>query len=156
MRAARVACLDQQQWVRAHEGDGHRHLRAVGQDEVLAVPKLLDDAEDVVPAPRVQTAGVVPQLVKDLLHLERSEDRLDEDGGADRPAWDAQRILREIEDVVPEARLQVAFELREVKVRSAALAQQALGVVKEVQAEVEQASRNRLPTQHDLALLELP
>ena len=47
--------LMQQQRVGAHEGRGHRHLRAVGQDERRdRCAELLDGAEDVVPAPAVQ------------------------------------------------------------------------------------------------------
>ena len=37
---------------------------------------------------------MVAQLVEDLVHLERGEDRLDQDGRADRPAVDAERVLR--------------------------------------------------------------
>ena len=43
----------------------------------------LDDAEEVVPAAGVEPGDVVAQLVEDLVHLERGEDRLDEDGRPD-------------------------------------------------------------------------
>ena len=44
---------------------------AVGQHERRVVAELLDDAEDVVPAPGVEPGGVLAQLVEDLVHLER-------------------------------------------------------------------------------------
>ena len=82
--------------------------------------ELLDHAEDVVPASGVQPRRVLAQLVEDLVHLERGEDRLDQHGGADRAARDAERVLREHEDVVPEARLEMALQLRQVEVRARA------------------------------------
>ena len=85
VRTAPVARADEQLRVRAHERHGHRHLDAVGQHPV-ARAELLDRAEDVVPAAGVERAAPVAELVEDLLHLERGEDRLDQDGAADRPA----------------------------------------------------------------------
>src|SRR4029077_10225476 len=79
-----------------------------------------------------------------------------EDGGADGPARYAQGILREVEDVIPKARLEVAFELGEVEVRPASFSQQALRVVEEVEAEGEQAARNRLPAHLDVTFVEVP
>ena len=63
--------------------------RAVGQHELRPVAELLDHAEDVVPAAGVEPGRVLAQLVEDLVHLERGEDRLDQDGRADRAARDA-------------------------------------------------------------------
>ena len=51
-RAARVAGLDQQLGVRAHERHGHLHVVAVGQHELRPVAEALDHREDVVPAAR--------------------------------------------------------------------------------------------------------
>ena len=156
MRPALVARFDQQLCVRAHERHRHGHLRAIGKHEIRPVSKLLDDAEDVVPASGVEPARVIAQLVKDLLHLERSQDRLDEDGGADRASRNAERILREVEDVIPEPRLEVAFELGQIEVGTAALAEKALRVVEEVQAEIEEAAGDRLSASQDMALVEMP
>ena len=46
--------------------------------------ELLDHAEHVVPAPGVQAGRVLAQLPEDLVHLERSQDRLDQHGRPDR------------------------------------------------------------------------
>ena len=139
-----MARLDEELRVRTHERDGHRHLGAVGEDELRPVAELLDDAEDVVPAARVQTGGVLAELVEDLLHLEGGQDRLDENGRLDRAARDAELFLGCLEDAVPEPRFEMALELRKIEVRPAARVEQALRVVEEVQAEVEQAARDRL------------
>ena len=156
MRATLVARLHQQLRVRAHEWNRHRHLHAVRQHEVRSVAELLDDAEDVVPAPRVQPARVIAQLVEDLLHLERRKDGFDKDGGADRSARYTQRILRKVENVVPQPRLEMALELGQIEVRAAALPKQPLRVVKEVQTEIEQASRNRSTANEHVPLIEMP
>ena len=151
VRAARVAGLDEQLRVGAHERDGHRHGRAVGEHELLPVPELLDHAEDVVPAARVQAGRVLAQLVEDLVHLERGEDRLDQDGRLDRPLRHAEPLLRPDEDVVPEPRLQVRLELRQVEPRAAAVV-----VAEEVEAEVEQARRHRRAVDLEVPLLQVP
>ena len=77
VRAAPVTRCNEELGVRAHERHRHRHLHAVGQ-QPTACAELLDHAEDVVPAAGVQRAAVVAELVEDLLHLERGEDRLDQ------------------------------------------------------------------------------
>ena len=70
-RAARVAGLDQQLRVGAHERHGHLHVGAVREHELRVVPEALDHREDVVPAAGVEPVRVVAQLVQDLVHLER-------------------------------------------------------------------------------------
>ena len=139
VRAARVTRADEKLGVRAHERHGHRHLEAIREHEVVSVSELLDHREDVVPTAGVQPGRVVAQLVQDLLHLERRQDRLDEDRRLDRPLRQPQAVLREAEDVVPEPRLEVALELREVEVRAGSALEQARRVPREVDAEVEQA-----------------
>ena len=137
--AAVVAGLDQQLGVGAHEGRGHGHRGAVRQHKLLAgVAEVLDDAEQVVPAAGVQAGGVVPEFVEDLVHLERGGDGLDQDGGADGALRDAEVVLGEDEDLVPEPGLEVALHLGQVVVRAVAVLQQLPGHVEEVQAEVHQ------------------
>ena len=104
--------------------------------------ELLDHAEDVVPAPGVQPRRVLAQLVQDLVHLERREDRLDQDGRADGSARDAEPLLGPDEHVVPQPRLEMALELREIEVRSGPAFELLSRVVEEREAEVEQAARH--------------
>ena len=99
---------------------------------------------------------MVAQLVEDLLHLERGEDRLDEDGGADRPLRQAERVLGEDERVVPEPRLVVALELGEVEVRPRPGLQLPLGRVEHVEAEVEEAGGHGLAVDRDVLLAQVP
>ena len=120
--AAAVAGGDEEAGVSAHERDGHRHLPSVRQDERGLLAEALDEAEHVVPAAGVQARGVLAELEQDLVHLERREDRLDEHGRPDAAAGDAGRGLGVDEDVVPEAGLEVALELRQVEVRAGAAA----------------------------------
>src|SRR5207247_886468 len=98
---------------------------------------------------------MVAQLVQDLFHLEGRKDRFDQDRGANRPSRDSELVLCEVENVVPEPRLEMAFELREVEVRAAALLQETLDVVKEVEAEVEEAAGDRLAVDLDTPVLEV-
>ena len=156
MRTTSVARAHEKLGVRAHERHRHRHLHAIGEHELGALSELLDDREDVVPASGVETGRVLAELVEDLVHLERREDRLDEDGRLDRPARDPDPVLREAEDVVPEPRLEVALELRQVEVRPRPALEQPLRVAREVDAEVEEPSGDVLAVDLDVALLEMP
>ena len=71
-----MACFDEELGVGPHERDGHRQLGAIGQQEVRAAVELLDNAEDVIPAARVEARRVVAQLVQDLVHFEGGQHHL--------------------------------------------------------------------------------
>ena len=151
-----VAGGDEQIRVGPHERHGHRHLRAVGQDEVGPGAELLDHAEDVVPAAGVQAGRVLAELVQDLVHLECGQHMLDQDSHPDRAAVDAELVLREVEGVVPEARFEAALELRQVEVRARSALEQLLRIVEEDEAEVEQARRHRLAVDEDVPFGQVP
>ena len=57
VRAPFMTRLDKQIGVGTHEGNGHGDLGAVGEDAGVVGPELLDQAEDVVPTARVETAA---------------------------------------------------------------------------------------------------
>ena len=81
--AAPVAGMDQQVHIRAEKMAVHGDQRAVRQHEARLVVELLDEAENVVPTPAVQTGRVVPKFPQDFVHFEGGEDGLDEDGRPD-------------------------------------------------------------------------
>jgi hypothetical protein len=95
---------------------------------------------------------VLAQLEQDLLHCERGEDVLDEDGRADRAAPESEGILRSPEHVGPESRLVPILELRQVEVGPAAAVEKLAGVVEDVEAEVEEAPRDRRSSDLDVLL----
>ena len=123
----------------------HRDLRPIWQNEFRMRAKLLDETENVVPAPAVQPCGMVAQFVKDLVHFECRQNRFDQDSGANRSARNAQFVLGKTKHVVPQPRLQVTLHLRQVKIRASALAQQGRGIVKKEQAKIKQRRRDPLP-----------
>ena len=136
-----MARLHEQLGVGAHERHRHRDLAAVGEHEARAAAAVvLDDREDVVPAAGVEPRAVVAQFEEDLLHLERRRQRLDQHGRTDRAVRDADVLLAEGEDVVPQLRLFAGFELGDVEVRATAVRDQPGGVVEEVQTEVDERS----------------
>ena len=91
---------------------------------------------------------MVAQLVEDLVHLEGGEDGLDQDGRLDRPVRDAEPRLGPGEDVVPEPRLEVRLQLREVEVPPVPRV-----VAEEVEPEVEERAGDRLAVDLEVALL---
>merc|ERR1712093_437126 len=112
---ASVAGLDEKLDVRRHEWHRHRHVRAVGEDKGRVVSHLLDEGKDVVPATAVEAGGVLSELVQDLVHHKRARDSLDEDGRTNGATLDAELVLGGVEDVVPQACLEVVLHLWEVK-----------------------------------------
>ena len=96
-----------------------------GRTSVGALAEGLDRREDVVPAAGVQAVGVLAQLPQHLLHLEGGGQGLDQDRGAEGATVEAERLLGEGEDLVPESRLQMVLELRQVEVGAAAVRRRA-------------------------------
>src|SRR5437588_90200 len=113
--------LDQQLNIGVQEVPVHGDLRAIWQHELRRVSKFLDEAKNVIPAATVEPGGMVAQLPKDFVHLEGGQDSLDEHRGANAAARHAERILRVIEHVVPEASFQMAFHLRQIEIGAGAL-----------------------------------
>ena len=134
----------------------HGHVRTVGQDKLLVVAQTLDGGEDVVPAAAVEARRVVLELVQELVHLERGEDGLDQARRADGAARQAQLVLRQVERVVPQARLQVRLHLGQVKVRSDADLQRLLRVVEKVQAKVKERAGHGHAVDEQVLLLQMP
>ena len=132
VRLAPMTRLDQQLRVASHEVRRHRHKRAVREAEVAAFMEFLYAAEDVVPASRVEAGRMVAKFVEDLVHLERGENRFDQHRRLDRASRQAELILRHHEHIVPKPCFEMAFELRQIKIRRGAACDQLFRVVKNV------------------------
>ncbi|KAI3485184.1 hypothetical protein L1887_51469 [Cichorium endivia] len=151
-----VARLDEQVDVGLHEGHRHRHGRTVGEDGTGIVALALDEREDVIPSTTVETRRVLAQLVEDLVHLKGGSDGLDEDGAADGATGHLDVVLREVEDVVPQTRLEVALHLGQVEVRAVAGSDELVGVVEEVETKVDERAGHGLAVDDNVLLVEVP
>src|SRR5713226_2690024 len=118
--------------------------------------QLLDVAEDVIPAPAVEPGRMVAQLPQDLVRLEGGENRLDQHRRADRATRNPERILREDEDVVPQTRLEMDFELREIEEGSRAACGELGRSMEKGESEIEERRRNRLPVHGQVLLDQVP
>ena len=137
--------LDEQEAVAAQEMGRHRHLPAIGQHAGGVLGEFLDEAEDVVPAPAIEPSRVIPELVDDLVHFESRHDRFDQNGRADRALRYAEPLLRIAEHVVPQPGLEMALELRQIKVRCGAARHQLARIVEKEQCEIEERPGHRRP-----------
>ena len=140
VRTVRMAGLHKQFSVGAHERHCHRYLRAVRQLRGHNSVQLANDTEDVIPAPSVQAAAMRAQFVKYFRHLKCRQNIFNQHRGADGSHRQPQQLLRKHKHIVPQARLQMALQLGNVKVRAALARQQLVRIVKEVQAKIKQAS----------------
>src|SRR4051794_32712773 len=107
----------------------HRHLIAVGKNQVGMLRELLDEGENVIPAPAVEAHDVLAQLVKYLVHLECREDRLDQHRDLDGAARQTQVVLRVPQHLGPQARLEMALELWKIEIWPRSPSDELRGVV---------------------------
>ena len=156
MNTTTVAGLDQQTDVGIHERHGHGDSGTVGQDKVGVLAEALDEREDVIPTATVETGAVVAEFVDDLIHLKSSGDGLDQNGTTDGSAGDANVVLGQVEDIVPQTSLQVRFHLGQVEVRTEPAGHQLPGVVVEVQTKVKQTTGDGLAIDGEVLLIEVP
>ena len=70
--------------------------------------------------------------------------------------WGSERVLGQIEHLVPEPRLEMALQLRQVEIGTAATFQQLPRIVKKVEPEVEEAGRHRLAVHQNVLLVQMP
>src|ERR1700694_1502790 len=134
----------------------HRYQRPVGQTEIAVVAELLDARKDVIPASAIEPRRMPAELVENFIHFERREYRLDEHRRLDRSARHAEHVLCSDEDVVPQPRLQVAFELRQIEIRSGPARHKLLGIVEEVKGEIEDAAGDHLAVDLDVLFWQMP
>ncbi len=99
---------------------------------------------------------MIAQLPQDFVHLEGSQDGLDQNCSANGAARNAESVLRKIEGIVPQARFQATLHLGQVEVRPSPARRQSLGVVEEVQTEIEQGARDLGPIDEEMLLVQMP
>src|SRR4051794_27800570 len=116
----------------------HGEGGTIGKDKAGLVPKLFYEAEDVIPSAAIQPCGMVPEFKEDLIHFECGQDSLNQNRGPDRAARKSQFILRQVENVIPQAGLHVTLHLRKVEVWTGSLLHEAQGVVKKIKAEIKE------------------
>ena len=99
---------------------------------------------------------MIAQLEEDLVHLEGGGQRLDQHGGADRALGQAEHALGGDEDIAPEPRLEMALHLRQIEIGPEPCGERRLGVVEDIEAEIEQRARHRLAVDLDMRLRQMP
>lgn len=99
---------------------------------------------------------MLAQLIDELLHLKGSHDGLDETSTTDGSTGHANVVLGEVEDVVPEAGLEVGLHLGEVEVWADTDLDRFLGVVEEVESEIEEGTGSDLTVDEDVLLIQVP
>ena len=156
VNAALVAGLDQQINVRRQKMHRHGDLRAIRQHEIRPVPQLLNEAENIIPAPAVQPGRVIAQFPQNLMHLERAENRFDQHRRPHRALRHPAIILREHEHIVPQPGFQMRFQLRQIEVRAGPALQQFRRIMEKIEPEIEQPARHRLAIHMEVLLRQMP
>src|SRR5579864_670607 len=101
------------------------------------IAESFDEAENVIPAAAIEPGRVIAQLIQDLVHFERGENRFNKHSGADGAARHAEGILSEVEDIVPQPGFQMALQFRQVEVWTGAVLDRLFCVMEKEQSEVE-------------------
>ena len=139
-----------------HESNLHRDIRTVRQHSVKVCPPPFDEAEDVIPPSTIETARMLSQLEQDLFHLEGSGKGLDQDCSTDGSLRNADVVLGEGEDIVPEASLLVVLHLREIEIRAGSSLDELTRVVEEIEGKVEDGTRNGCVVDSHPRLIKVP
>src|SRR5690606_3018848 len=119
-RAAAMTSLHQELRIGEQERLIHGHGCAVRRQEALVLAETLDERENIIPAPGIETGNVIAQFEQDLVHFEGRRQRFDQDRSLDGLERQAELLLCEDEDVVPEPRLAMRLKLWQIEVRTAA------------------------------------
>src|SRR5476649_1882315 len=99
---------------------------------------------------------MIPQFPEDFFHLKRGDNGLDEHRCADRTVRYAELVLRRREYVVPQARLEVRLQLRQVVVGSGPALDQLSRIVEKEQCEIEYAAGHGIAINRDVLFVEMP
>ena len=156
MGAAAVAHAHHMGGIGGHEGHLHGHLRPVGQQLRGVFLERLDIAEDIVPTAAVQRGDVIAQFIEDLLGHEGAWQRLDQHGGADGAQRQVEHGLGGDEDIVPQPGFEAVLQLGQIEIGAAALGQQRLGIVEEIEAEIEDGAGHAFAIDQQMRLIQMP
>src|SRR6266496_1307861 len=99
---------------------------------------------------------MLAQFVQNLVHLECGKDRLDQHGRFDGAARNPELVLCHDKDVVPEPRLEMAFELGKIEIGAAAARDELFRVVEEIQSEVEDPAAYELAVDLHVLFRQMP
>ena len=91
-----------------------------------------------------------------LIHLKRSSNRFNQNSTPDCSPPHANIVLRQIEHIIPQPRLEMTLHLRQIEVRASPSLDKLFGIVEEVQPEIEERARDGLAVDRKVLLLEMP
>lgn len=98
----------------------------------------------------------MPQLEENFFHLERSWERLDQNGCSDGVRRNSKVGLREEEDVIPEPRFEVMLHLGKIKVGSEATLDEFVGIVKETETKIKDGGRDGSVVDGHASFIQMP
>ena len=91
-----------------------------------------------------------------FFHLESCDNGLNQDRPSDSSTRHGYVVLRKVEDIVPETSLEMRLHLWEIEVWSGPGLDKLVGVVEEVEAEIEQTAGDGFPINREMLLLQVP
>ena len=74
--------------------------------------KFLDETEDVIPTPTIQSGGDIAKFVENLVHLKGCKDIFNQYRRTNTAMGNSKFVLGKFEYVIPPARLKMIFQLR--------------------------------------------
>src|SRR4029077_10503274 len=99
---------------------------------------------------------MIAQLIKNFVHLERRRYRLEQNRRANRPARNAEFVLRQIEDVVPNPRFQMALHFWQIKIGTRTAYDELARIMEKIEPKIEQRAEDRFTIHKHVLLIQLP
>ena len=99
---------------------------------------------------------MLSKLVENLVHLKRRKNRFDQHRRPNRPLRNADFILREDKDIVPQPCFEMALHFRQIEIGSGPSLDELLRIVEKVQQKIENPARHRFPIHQYMFLQQVP
>ena len=155
-RISAMASFHQEQRVTTHKWAGHRDVITIGEYDIFVVAKFFNATENVVPAAAIQSRRMLAQLIQNFVHLEGSENGFDQHGRLDRALRDAEFLLGDGENIVPQTCFQMAFHFWQIEIGAGAFCHQRFDVMEKIHAEIEHRTGHRLAVDQHMLLDQVP
>lgn len=101
MHATPMARPDEELRIAPHKVLSHANLNSVWQQAIWVSLESFDIAKDVIPSSTVQTNRVIPQLIKDFIHLKDSRKCFNQNSGPDASSLYPCHLLCPLKHIVP-------------------------------------------------------
>ena len=99
---------------------------------------------------------MIAQFIQDFFGVKGTGQGFDQHGGADAAERQPHHRLRRGEDIVPQPRFEIMFQLGQIEIGAGTARQQGPGIVEEIQAEIENGAGDAFAIDQHMGFIKVP